>query len=182
MRNVGQLLLVSVAGVLLYLAAYSIKRRLFPADIALTEGGYVLLALLPLFIVALVLLAYKKFLAADACIAAFLIVVLTAICFNLTVPSVFDRSVSLYLLNTLDNAADGLTETQIRDEFVDVYFGDNHGIRKRLIEQIQMGNVRHDGERYRMTHAGRRMVGIVRFFNRVYNLDPQMAKRKAVGG
>ena len=172
------LLLFAAGGVLLYLAAYTIKRHFFAADIALTEGGHLLLALLPVFGGAGFWLWRKKILGADGCIAAFLITVLSIMVFNLTVPSVFDRSVSLYLLNTLDNAPAGMTETDLRDEFVGVYFGENHGIRKRLREQARMGNISFDGARYRLTANGRRMVSVVRFFNALYKLDPHMAARK----
>jgi len=181
MRNNSavMLLLAAGGGVLLYLAAYTLKRHVFASDIALTEGGHLLLAFLPVFAGAAYLLWRKKILGADGCIAAFLIAVLAISVFNLIVPSVFDRSVSLYLLNTLDNAPAGLDEAQLREEFVSVYFGANYGIRKRLREQMRMGNIAHDGARYRLTDAGRRMVAVVRFFNALYALDPHMAARNA---
>jgi len=175
----AMLLLTAAGGVLLYLAAYTLKRHAHPSDIALTEGGHLLLAFLPLFAAAGFLLWRKNILRADACVAAFLIAVLAITTFNLIVPSVFDRSVSLYLLNTLDNAPAGLSEAQLRAEFVEVYFGANYGIRKRLREQLRMGNITRGGARYRLTAAGRRMVTVVRFFNAFYALDPHMAQRKS---
>ena len=178
MRKSALLLGVAGAGVALYLLAYTVKRRWFPSDFALTEGGHVLLAFMPVVIIALWCLHRKRILAPDAAIAACLIIFLGAVSFNLIVPSVFDRSVSLYLLNTLANNPHGMDEADIREEFVTVYFGRNHGIQKRLREQTRMGNIAHSDGRYRITPSGKRMMRIVRFAHWLYDLDPQIVRRK----
>ena len=181
MRKCVLLLGVSAAGVGFYLLAYSVKRRWFASDFALTEGGHVLLAVMPVVVVALWVLWRKRLLAVDACVAAGVIIFLSALVFNLIVPSVFDRSVSLYLLNTVYHAPDGLSEADIRNEFNTVYFGANYGIKKRLREQTRMGNIAFDAggdERYRITKSGRRMMNIVRFAHRLYALDPQIVQPK----
>ena len=87
----------------------------------------------------------------------------------------FDRSISLYLLNGLENRADqGMTEEEVKAAFLEVYFEGNYAIRKRLGEQIVSGYVERRGERYYITASGRRFVRLARRISRWFNLDPRI--------
>lgn len=161
-----------------YIVAFTIKRILIPAPIVLTEGVRLLIFFIPLVVSVLIFLVKRKYIAMDTSVATFSIFLLAAFCFNLTVPAIFDRSVTVYLLNTLENNRSGMSETDIRNEFVTVYFGENHGIRKRLHEQMQGGNVLYRDGQYYITKKGTRIISIARILSKIYTLDPKIVEKK----
>ena len=175
MRPTLYLLLTALVSFLVFVAAYAVKRQLFPADFALRESIGVMLALLPFLAAALWLLCRRQILRPDGAAAVLLIFLLAVFGFTLTVPAVFDRSVSLYLLNTLDNRVEqGMTEPEIKREFLQVYFGGNYALRKRLREQTATGYLIYQDNRYYITGSGRRFVGLARRISRWFNLDPRI--------
>ena len=182
MRNTVYLLLASVLCVAAYLAVFAIKRHLLPSSIVLTEGVWLLVVFLPAVVFVLVLLCRKRVLTGEASVSVFVIFLLSALCFNLTVPAILDRSVTVYLLNSLDNSQNGMTEQEIQREFMHIYFDENYAIRKRLHEQVESGSVRYDGDRYHVTKDGRTIMMIARFLSNLYNLDPRIVEKKTLDG
>lgn len=179
MKNTVYLVLVSFFSVAAYVALYAAKRWLFPGEIVLTEGLQVMVVFLPALVIVLVLLR-KVRAQPEIGAAVFLISFLAAAGFNLTVPAIFDRSVTVYLLNHLDNAGvHGMTEEEVQREFMDVYFhSGNYAIRKRLGEQVHGGNLAYDGDRYRITGRGRATIGIARWISRLFRLDPRIVEQR----
>ena len=182
MRNTVYLLLASVLCVAAYVAAFAVKRHLSPAAIVLTEGAWLLVVFVPIVGVVLVWLNQRGVFTLDASVSVFVIFLLSAFCFNLTVPAIVDRSVTVYLLNSLDNSNDGMTEQEIQREFMHTYFDENYAVRKRLREQVDSGNVRYDGDRYHVTKDGRTIMTTVRFLSMLYNLDPRIVEKKTLDG
>lgn len=178
MRKAFYLLLISLTSVFVYLCVFAVKRNFFPSSIVLTEGIMLLTAFAPVLIVFLFLLHKKGVLALDASIGVFIIFLLSSLCFNLTVPAIFDRSVTLYLMNSLDNNKAGMTEREIKREFIRVYFGRNYAIRKRLNEQVQNGGVSYDGNLYKITERGSGIIKVARFLSHIYNLDPRIVEKR----
>ena len=175
MENTLLLLAVCLASFLVYAAVYAAKRRWFPGEVALKESLWVLLALLPLLLAGLAALYWQAGFSLEGAVAALLIFLLGGLCFALTAPGVFDRSISLYLLNGLDNrAAEGMTEDEVKAAFLEVYFAGNYAIRKRLGEQLVSGYVERRGERYYITPSGRRFVRLARRISLWFNLDPRI--------
>ena len=172
MENTLLLLLVCLVSFLVYTVVYAAKRRWFPAAVALKESVWVMLGLLPLLLAGLAALYWRGWFGLEETVAALLIYLLASWCFAMTIPAVFDRSISLYLLNRLDNQADmGMTEGEIKAEFLEVYFDGNYAIRKRLGEQLESNYVACRGERYYITGNGRRFVRLARRISRWFNFD-----------
>lgn len=175
MENTLLLLAVCLASFLVYAVVYAAKRRWFPGEVALKESLWVMLALLPLLLAGLAVLYWQWGFSLEGAVAALLIFLLGGLCFALTAPGVFDRSISLYLLNGLDNrAAQGMTEDEVKAAFLEVYFAGNYAIRKRLGEQLVSGYVERRGDRYYITSSGRRFVRLARRISRWFNLDPRI--------
>ncbi len=175
MENTLLLLAVCLTSFLVYAAVYAVKRHWFPGEVALKESVWVLLGLLPLLLAGLAALYWQVRFSLEGVAAALLIYLLGGLCFALTAPGVFDRSISLYLLNGLENRADrGMTEEEVKAAFLEVYFEGNYAIRKRLGEQIVSGYVERRGERYYITTSGRRFVWVARRISRWFNLDPRI--------
>ena len=173
-------ILISLAAVSLYMVAYAAKRNFVrPHDSAFTESLWLIVLILPLVALAAWVLYRRRLLTSDGVIAVLAIFALSSLCFALTVPAVFDRSVSLYLLNSLDNRGEsGMTEEEIREEFTDIYFDANYGIRKRLREQTDGGTVDYRDGRYYITDIGRRFMSVARLVSGVYNLDPLIVEKR----
>ena len=175
MKRTLLLLLVSLAATMLYLVVVAVKRQLSPSWNVLGESVLLLAGLLPIVLAGLAFLYKRQILMFDGAVAVLTIFLLSGMCFTLAVPAVFDRSISLYLLNSLDNRADrGMTEDEIKTVFLDVYFDGNYALRKRLREQVQGGNLTHREGRYYITEAGSTFMSVARMISGAYALDPRI--------
>ena len=170
--------LVAVGCVGLYVVLFTLKRAVAPAENVLAECFMVFVVTAPIALGVMAWLYRKSVLGLEGAVSAALIFALGAGCFWLTVPAIFDRSVTLYLMNLLDNHAAGMTEDEIRREFIEVYFNESRGIEKRLNEQLDSGNARYEDGRYYITDGGRRVIFIARAISRAYALDPDIVKKE----
>ena len=173
-----RMLLAAGGGVLLFVAVFTLKRQIAPSVNVLAECAMVLMVCAPVVLAMLVVLYRKSVLTSEGTVAAGLIFLLASACFWLTVPAIFDRSVTLYLINILDNNEQGMTHEEIEDEFINVYFSRSEGISKRLQEQIDSGNIHYSGSRYHITDGGRRTLFMARVLSRVYALDPEIVRKQ----
>ena len=177
MSGVAWMLLAWLAAFASYAAAYAAKRRLAPSPIPLAEGVRVLLGLAPFAAAAIALLAWRGALGPEVAAAAFALFVLTALVFVMTVPAVFDRSISLQLLAVLDRSGPaGIDEDEAGRELLAAWFEGDRAVRKRLGEQVAGGYAEQRDGRYRLTRAGRRFLRVARLLNRLYRLDPRIVR------
>lgn len=175
MKKTVQMLLASVLCVLAYFALVAIKRQLLPSANVLAESALLLLIFAPIVAVALAVLWRKRTFAPETSAAVFVIFLLGAACFNLTVPGLADRSFSLHLLNAFDRSANGMTEADMRGEFRRF---ESYAVRKRLREQLRSGILRGDGDRYHITASGRAIIATARFLGDLYRLDLRIFERR----
>ena len=179
MKNVIYLLTASAASAAAYALLYGLKRQLFPADIVLTEGILLMTGFIPILVIVLFLLRTVREQPAMG-VAIFLISFLSMLTFNMTVPAVIDRSVTLYLMNNMDKRGDdGMTVAEVREEFLTTYFTEDYAMRKRLGEQTHTGNLEKiTDNHYRITDRGRVVMTLIRWISYIYNLDPHIVSRK----
>ena len=178
MKKTFYLLFISALSVLAYLVAYAVKRHLFPASYVLEEAVVLTAISLPILIWFLIVLRQRGILLFDGAVAVCLIFLLSCLCFTLTVPAIFDRSITLYLLNALDNRSDGMMEEEVKEAFLSIYFNRNYAIKKRLDEQVQSGHVRYAGDRYHITESGRQIMTVARVLSAIYNLDDRIVEKR----
>ena len=179
MASVLYLIAASAISAAAYALLYALKRQLFPAEIVLTEGIILMAVFVPVLIAALLMLRAVRAQPAMG-VAIFLIAFLSMLTFNMTVPAVVDRSVTLYLMNNMHKRGEeGMTVTEVREEFLATYFTEDYAMRKRLGEQTHTGNLEKIGDdRWRITDRGRMVMAIIRAISYVYNLDPHIVGRK----
>ena len=172
--------LISLAAMLVYALAYAVKRNLAdPQESAFRDSLWLIALVLPLATAFVAVLYKRRILTSDGVVAVLAIFTLSSLCFALTIPAILDRSVSLYLLNSLDNRAElGMSEAEVEREFLDVYFDGNYAIRKRLHEQLAIRTVHYSDGRYYITDAGSGFMTFARFMSRLYNLDPDIVQDK----
>lgn len=82
-------------------------------------------------------------------------------------PMVVERSYTVYSLAYMtDN--DGLYSYEdVRNQFVTGYV-DKGATQKRLNEQVDIGNIEKDGETYRITEKGKRLINLFRFIEKIF--------------
>ena len=100
------------------------------------------------------------------------------ICFLVLLPVTVDRSVSIYLLSTIDRRQDAGIDTQeLQKAFVSGYVVKMGAIDRRIDEQQKSGNVTvgADGT-VRLTPQGQRFMAFSRLVARLFGTDPRFVQ------
>lgn len=167
---------LSALYLVVFLVLYVVLRKMAPADIVYYSGLATLGAALALD-VALTAAGRRVLPAGPATrlrpavvVPALVAALLAGYGFLITVPSLLDRSISIYLIGTVARAGDdGLTLPAIQRAFVQGYVDGTSAVERRLHEQIVSGTIVRDGDRYRITPRGRLVyrtnVELARLFN-----------------
>lgn len=107
----------------------------------------------------------------DRILTAFEGLQLGAICllggyaFAISVPTVVDRSLSIYILEKLDQRGGGIRQDAFADVFVQEYMPEHRLVDVRLTEQLSSGTVVIDDDGcVRLTDRGARIVALSRFY------------------
>lgn len=99
-------------------------------------------------------------------------------CFLILFPVTIDRSVSVYLLATIDRQGpDGISSSDLEGAFVSGYVRDMRAIDRRIGEQRISGNIDQDANgTVRLTPQGRRFVAISRSAARLLGTDQRFVQ------
>jgi hypothetical protein len=100
------------------------------------------------------------------------------ICFLVLLPVTVDRSVSVYLLSTIEHQQEqGIDAAELERSFVDGYVVKMAAIDRRIDEQQRSGNivVNADGN-VRLTEQGRRFMAFSRVVARLFGTDPRFVQ------
>ena len=94
------------------------------------------------------------------------------ICFLVLPPVTVDRSVSVYLLSTIEQRQ--MSAPELQRAFIDGYVVKMGAIDRRIDEQRKSGNVTvsPDGK-VRLTKQGERFLGLSRLIARLFGTDPR---------
>lgn len=86
----------------------------------------------------------------------------------ISVPAVIDRSLSLYLLEKLQQRGGGIRLDRLGDVFAREYLAEHRLVDVRVTEQVKSGNIVVEGECVRLTDRGRRLAAVSRYFRQNY--------------
>lgn len=147
---------------LVFLAGYIVLRRIHPDPIVYYNGITILLGFAVFFIVCS---AVGTFLTRDvfrrpgpwrlSFFPALVTFVLLAYAFVITIPSLLDRSISIYVIGTVAEAGTGgIAVEAIQESFLRGYVGGTQTVEKRLNEQLVTGNMMREGDRVVITPRG----------------------------
>lgn len=102
------------------------------------------------------------------------------VCFLVLLPVTVDRSVTVYLLSTIERQQDGMAPSALQQAFVGGYVEDMHAIGRRIDEQRRSGNVSvgSDGK-VRLTAQGRRFMSFSRTIAWLFRTDPRFVAGNA---
>ena len=86
-----------------------------------------------------------------------------------------DRSISVFMLGHFaDNPGQSFTEEETEDFFIRRYVGDYGAFSKRFHEQEETGTITRDGDGYRITEGGRRLMKLYERIARWFALDEKL--------
>jgi hypothetical protein len=104
---------------------------------------------------------------------------LTFYAFLITVPTLLDRSISIYVIAELDaDPDDRMSEVELNSYFLDNYVDGDYQMQKRITEQVAIGNLRKVGDaEVLLTSRGRLTASINRLLARAFNIDSRYTDR-----
>ncbi len=149
-------LLVAVIFFIIFLIALIIKRKLYPAPIIYYEGIWIIIIMVALVIGSGLLFALltsnsKTF--ASYIILGVFVGATGSYAFHITLPTLLDRSISMFILALLDSS--DLTMSEVQCNFIRQFVIKDKAIEKRVGEQIATGNLRVEDGHLQITDQGR---------------------------
>lgn len=92
--------------------------------------------------------------------------------FHITVPTLADRSISIYLLNQLANQNGSAPIDTLQKQFLAGYVGGYSVVCRRMAEQMETGDVTHAGKIYSLTPRGEKAIWLLRAFTKITGVNP----------
>lgn len=91
------------------------------------------------------------------------------LCFFVVFPVTFERSVTMYLLNTLKNN-NGILKLELEDKLVKEYILKNKALDKRLFEQKTTGFIEEKNNRLFLTKKGETFLKLAEIIKKLFNI------------
>ncbi|WP_255326231.1 hypothetical protein [Sphingobium sp. EM0848] len=95
------------------------------------------------------------------------------LCFLITFPVTFDRSITTFLLARIEQHDGELDTAMLEQLFIRQYLGDMHQIDRRIAEQQLSGTIRVEQGRIHITPQGRRLLESGRTIGGWFGADPR---------
>ena len=152
-------LLVAVIFFIVFLATLIIKRKIYPAPIIYYEGIWIIVIMTALVVgggLLLALLTSSSRTFASYIILGVFVGAAGSYAFHITIPTLLDRSISMFILALLDSS--DLTMSEIQCNFVKQFVIKNKAIEKRVREQVATGNIRVEDGRLQITDQGKTLT------------------------
>ncbi len=98
--------------------------------------------------------------------------ILINLLFFCMVPVTLERSISIFMLNDMNNMQ-GMEKEKIEKEFIDKYVYAYKAFDKRLDEQMATGTISKDdnSNEYYITKKGNVLLNILKIINKIYNVN-----------
>lgn len=135
------------------------------------RGIILIFIVLILTISGFIYLHYKKNIwRIESIISATIIAFLLHIAFFITVPVTLDRSISIFLLNDINNHEQGLTKQELTDDFTSKYIYNDDAIGRRIFEQTTSKNISVSNEIVKIDNQGQYFLKIMNFVKNIYGI------------
>jgi len=152
----------------IYLIFYILIRHYQPSEIIFYQGLELIILLIPLFYIILYYTLKNNESSLNICFTFFLL----AYSFHITVPSLLDRSISLYILG-LSNVQSYTSMESYKSAFYNGFIIKNEAIEKRVNEQINSGNLFCKLDQCILTPRGKVVHSINSTLVKIFNVDPR---------
>jgi hypothetical protein len=87
--------------------------------------------------------------------------------FHITLPTIIDRSISLFVLSRMEGSTAGVTVEQMQESFLKGYVHDYSAVCRRLDEQIISGNIEFRDQKYYLGESGEHILTMLRWIARL---------------
>ncbi|MFH1827614.1 MAG: glycosyltransferase family 2 protein [bacterium] len=109
----------------------------------------------------------------ESLVAAIIISISINLSFFVIFPVTFDRSITMYLLSTLNEKSinqtcDGLSEKALEQYFITEYVKDNFAIKRRIYEQSIINMLKERNSCVQLTQRGRKFIEFSELVKRIY--------------
>ena len=101
------------------------------------------------------------------------------ICFLITFPVTFDRSITMFLLARIERHDGELDAARLEQLYIREYLGSMHQIDRRVTEQALSGNIRVEAGRIYIMPQGRRLLAGGRLVGGWFGADPRFVTAPA---
>lgn len=101
-------------------------------------------------------------------IAAIIISISFHLSFFIVFPVTFDRSVTMYLLNTLNESS--YSETALEQKFINEYVVDQKAIGRRINEQLIINIIDNSNSTIKLTQQGKNFINNSQIIKFLYNI------------
>lgn len=169
--------LVLIVQLLIFVAA----RWTFPNSIIFTQG-LMTMGLTSASFVALIFIISKHRLGMYESVVrtlTTLLACLTFYSFLITIPTLLDRSISIFLLAELDSDQDQvMTTDHLSQAFMEGYVDGVFQVEKRIAEQVSIGNFERTAvNEVRLTRRGEIVASVNRFLANIFRVDSRYTNR-----
>lgn len=161
-------LLLSLIFFIIFIILYILIRQFFPSKIIFYQG----LILIALLFITSIPIAKKLLIHWQDAIYCSIIFFLTAYSFHITIPSLLDRSISLYIIG-LTHEHKIVSVADYQKYFYSGFILNNGAIEKRVNEQIATGNLNCNQSVCSLSEKGSRTYDVNVFLARLFNVDPR---------
>lgn len=152
------------------------QTSLFSSQHVLFYRGLVLLVVTLLVTAVVILVAGRTFVErySQSLIAALVISLSLNLTFFVVFPVTFERSVTMYLLYSLDNGRDGvcggLTKEVLQDKLINEYVVSRDAVAKRMDEQTIIHMVEAKNDCYKVTNQAKEFLHLSQIIKSMYNI------------
>jgi len=176
MKNIFKLLLFYLLVFVIFSLFYYtfLRSQIFSSQKVLFYRGIILLliAFVPTLLSSIVLSRILRT-RYESVFSSLILVLSLHICFFVLFPVTFDRSVTIYLLNSIKNnqknySCHGLTKKDLQDKLINEYVIKNDAINKRLIEQTIIDNIFFNSNCINLTNRGLKFLNFSRLIMSLY--------------
>lgn len=95
-----------------------------------------------------------------------IIFILLGYIFAISIPAVIDRSLSLYILEKIQQRGGGIKQNGFEEVFIKEYVVEHRLVDVRLTEQLQSGTIQIDNGCVKLTSKGKIVVALSRYFRK----------------
>jgi len=181
MKKIEKLILVYFLSFIGYTICYCFLFHTFLFSwekVLFFRGLYLLFINTGCFLSMLFFFYKKKYLHFETIVSILIMCISLNLCFFVVVPVTVDRSLSVFILHTLEkeNAqnknCNGLKKSEIQNKLVSTYILSKSALAKRLTEQNIINNVQlNNNDCISLTKKGRMTMDLFRFFGYLYGVS-----------
>lgn len=157
-----------------FIYLFSFHLPIFVQQKTLFYRGVILLAVISsiFFALTLIIHQYRSIKYLQLIISAIIVSISLNICFFIVFPVTFDRSITMYLLNTLENQDEmSLSEKGLEQLFIDEYVVSQKAISRRIQEQSIIHFLKKESDQIHLTSKSIGFLNFSEKIKKLYNLE-----------